>query len=169
MPMSPGARKVVHYTGYMYPVALIAVGVAFPVISLIKQDEQLDTLMFAAIGLGFVGLGGFLLWRHSRLNPARPIQTVDDLPPAEGARQTRNALWFFGIASLLGTAFMTYQLTQLEFGSAQRVTVWAPVAIAYSLLGFWPAVLLVPALGLGIIAILARKLRAIREGQTGRV
>jgi hypothetical protein len=85
MPMSPGARKVVHYTGYMYPVALIVVGVAFPVISLIKQDEQLDTLMFVAIGLGFVGLGGFLLWRHSRLNPATPIQTVDDLPPAEGA------------------------------------------------------------------------------------
>jgi hypothetical protein len=69
----------------------------------------------------------------------------------------------------LGSVFMAYQLAQVEFGSARSATVWAPVALVYELLGFWPAVLLLPALALFILLSLARKLRAIKEGQTGRV
>jgi len=69
----------------------------------------------------------------------------------------------------LGAAFMAYQLAQVEFGAARSATVWAPVALVYDLLGFWPAVLLLPALAVFIILSLGRKLRAIKESQTGRV
>ena len=78
-------------------------------------------------------------------------------------------MWLLAVLAVLGTAFMAYQLVQVEFGSAQRVTVWAPVAMMYDFFGFWPAVLFVPAIGLLIILSLARKLRAIKESQTGRV
>jgi hypothetical protein len=94
---------------------------------------------------------------------------VDDLPPAEGARQTRRGIWVIAGITVLGSAFMVYQLVQVEFGAAHSVTVWAPVAMMYELFGFWPAVLFVPALGLLLIAVMARKLRAIKESQTGRV
>jgi hypothetical protein len=39
----------------------------------------------------------------------------------------------------------------------------------YEVFGFWPAVLFVPVLGIVILFSMARKLRAIKEGQTGRV
>src|SRR5215510_10699980 len=47
------------------------------------------------------------------------------------------------------------------YGGAERATVWAPVAGLYNALGFWPAVLFFPALGLFGITPMARKLRAV--------
>jgi len=54
-----------------------------------------------------------------------------------------------------------YELVQLEYGGAERATVWPPVAGLYNALGFWPAVLFFPALGLFGITPMARKLRAV--------
>ncbi len=172
--MSPGARKLLHYSGYLQPILSIVAGaaclVAVPLWYSSGQPIEIEGVaILSGLGVAGLGYGAFSLWRHRQQDPTTPIQTVDDLPPAEGARQTRNAMWFVGVASILVTALMVYQLAQLEFGSAQSVTVRAPVAMMYDVFGFWPAVLLVPALGLLILFALARKLRAIKEGQTGRV
>jgi hypothetical protein len=174
MPMSPGARKVVHYSGYLHPIMMIAAGAGCLVALLLwfNSGEPVETegiVILSLIGLGGVALGAYFLWRHSRQDPSTAIQTVDELPPAEGVRQTRNLMWIVGIVLTLGSAFMAYQLAQVEFGSTRSATVWGPVALAYELFGFWPAVLLLPALGAFLILALARKLRAIKERQTGRI
>jgi hypothetical protein len=52
-----------------------------------------------------------------------------------------------------------YELVQVEYGGEERM-VWAPLAGLYNALGFWPAALFFPALGLFGITIMARKLRA---------
>ena len=65
----------------------------------------------------------------------------------------------------LGTYQSAYQLVQLEYGRAQGVTLWGPIAWIYYSLGFWPAVLVVPTFTLLVIAGLARKLRAVNEEQ----
>ncbi len=174
MPMSAGARKLWHYSGYLQPILSIVAGaaclIAIPLWYSSGQPMELEGVaILSLIGVVGIGYGAFALRRHTQQDPTAPIQTVDDLPPAEGARQTRNGMWVIAIVTVLGTAFMVYQLAQVEFGTARSVTVWGPVAMMYEFFGFWPAVLLVPALGLLLIAAMARKLRAIKEGQTGRV
>jgi hypothetical protein len=162
-----------HYSGYLEPIFCIVAGaaclIAIPLWYRSGQPIELEAAIILSL-LGVVGLGygAFALRRHMQQDPTTPIPTVDDLPPAEGARQTRIAIWVLAIIFILGSGFMVYQLVQVEFGR-QRATVWAPVAMMYDFFGFWPAVLFVPVLGLLILFALARKLRTIREGQTSRV
>jgi hypothetical protein len=173
MPISPGHRKFLHYSGYVEPILSFVAGaaclIAVPLWYFSGQPVEVEAVIVLTL-LGVVGLGygAFALRRHWQQDPTTPIQTVDDLPPAEGARQTRIAIWGLAIIFVLGSGFMAYQLVQVEF-ARQRATVWAPVAMMYDFFGFWPAVLFVPALGLLILFSLARKLRAFKEGQTGRV
>jgi hypothetical protein len=174
MPMSPGARKALHYSGYLEPILGLVAGaaclIAIPLWYGSGQPVEIEGIaILGLIGVVGLGYGAFSLRRHWQQDPTTPVQTVDDLPPADGARQTRRAMWLLGTISVAGAAFMAYQLVQVEFGSAQRVSVWAPVAMMYDFFGFWPAVLLVPALGVLILFSLARKLRALKESQTGRI
>lgn len=166
MPMSFRARKLYHYLGYMLPAAVVALGVAFPLISLIKEDEIQISLV---TGLFFIGFGAVVAWRHSRRDSTTPIPVLSDYEPAEQARQTRNLMVVFAALAVIVGGLMAYQLAQLEFGSADRVMVWSPIAAAYEFLGFWPAILLVPVLGCVILLALAWKLRAIKAGQTGKI
>ena len=174
MPVSPGARKLLHYSGYLEPILSIVAGIAcliaIPLWYSSGQPIEIENIaILGLIGVVGLGYGAFSLRRHWQQDPATPIQTVDDLPPAQGARQTRRIMWLIGTVSVLGSAFMAYQLAQVEFGLARRATVWAPVAFVYDFFGFWPAILLLPVLGFVIIVALARKLRTIQESQTGRV
>jgi hypothetical protein len=174
MPMSPGASRLLHYSGYFHPIMSLLIGAAFliaiPFWLTSGQPVDLENIaVLGALGVAGLGYGAFALRRQLKQDPTMPIQTVDDLPPAEGARQTRRGIWVIAIIAVLGTAFMAYQLVQVEFGTERNVTVWAPVAMMYQFFGFWPAVLFVPALGLFIIAVMARKLRTIKEAQTGRL
>ena len=152
MPMSSRTSKLLHYSGYVHPILSIVAGaaclIAIPLWYRSGEVIELEGVAILSL-IGVVGLayGAYSLWRHSRQDPATPVATVDDLPPAEGARQTRNLMWIVGIVLTFGAAFMAYQLAQVEFGSARSATVWGPVALMYELFGFWPAVLLLPALG----------------------
>src|SRR5262245_35374185 len=119
MPMSPGARRLVHYGGYLHPILMMVAGIACLVALFLwfKSAEPVETegvVILSLVGLAGLGFGAVFLWRHSRQNSSAPIQTVDDLPPAEGARQTRNVMWIVGIVLTLGAAFMAYQLAQVE-------------------------------------------------------
>jgi hypothetical protein len=174
MPMSSGARRLVHYGGYLHPILMIAAGFGCLVALALwyNSGEPVETegvFVLGLLGAAGLGFGTVFLWQHSKRDPAAPIQIVDDLPPAEGARQTRNLMWIVGIVLTLGAAFTAYQLAQVASGPARSATVWAPVALMYEMFGFWPAALFLPAAGLLIILALARKLRAIKEGQTGRI
>ena len=163
MSMSPRDRKIIHYAGYRYPILLTAIGVGCLValFFLYNSGETIDpkgVIVFSSVGLGSLGLGAFSIWLHSRQTATTP------------ARETRKQMLVIGLAFGLLSAFTAYQLVQLEYGGAQGVTVWTPIAWIYDSLGFWPAVLVVPTFTLLVIAGLARKLRAIKEeDQTGRV
>jgi len=91
------------------------------------------------------------------------VHTIDDLPLDQRVRTLRRAILIAPIAFTPLAALVAYELAQVEYGSAQSVRVWAPVAFLYNNFGFWPAVLAVPVLGLLVIMALAWKLRTIRE------
>jgi hypothetical protein len=158
MPMSQRDRKIIHYAGYRYPILLTAIGVGSLValFFLYNSGEPIDpqgVIVFSSVGLGGLGLGAFSLWLHGRQAATTP------------ARRTRTQMLVIGLAFGLLSAFTAYQLVQLEYGGAQGVTLWDPIAWIYHSLGFWPAVLVVPTFTLLVIAGLARKLRAINEEQ----
>src|SRR5262245_1361814 len=174
MPMSPGTSRLLHYIGYLHPIIVTVAGagclIAIPFWWTSGQPMGLDDVaLLGALGVAGFGYGAFTLRHQWQRDPATPIPTVDDLPPAEGARQTRIAMAVIAVIAIAVSALMVYQLAQLEFGMAQSVTVWAPVAMMYEFFGFWPAVLFVPVLGIVVVFSMGRKLQAIKEGQTRRI
>jgi len=60
-------------------------------------------------------------------------------------------------------AFTLYDLLRLESREVESVRAWAPIALLYELLGFWPAVLLVPSLWGIIIGLLMLRVRLRRQ------
>jgi len=56
------------------------------------------------------------------------------------------ALAVFGLGG-----WFYYDLSRLESGEIESTRVWAPIAMLYDTLGFWPAVCLLPAIGCFIV------------------
>jgi hypothetical protein len=165
MPLSPRESKYVHYMSYLPPLMRMALGVfcmGLPFVVNGAKEFEL-TVIIVLLGLGFFGFGAYQLWRHSRHDPTAPAYTIEDLPPDQRARTLRRMTWIVPIAFTPATALVGYELARLEYGWADRVSVWAPVAFVYNTFGFWPAVLLIPGAGLLLVLFLATKLRSIRE------
>jgi hypothetical protein len=53
----------------------------------------------------------------------------------------------FGSAFVALTVITVMDLNALESGAVQSVRLWAPIVSFYERFGYWPAVLLVPVLG----------------------
>ena len=147
---------------YLAPISWIAVGVATLAMPFVFEAKDEFGLLFGlAFGAICLGTGAFQLWRLKKDDPRTTAYTVDDLPIEQRASALRRLMLLFGAAIIVGTGMTAYELAQLEYGGAERATVWAPVAGLYNALGFWPAVLFIPALGLFGITAMARKLRAV--------
>ena len=149
----------------LFPAPWIVIGVFC--LALVIADAAKDAfgLYFALIfGTVCLGIGAFQVWRFSVADAEiPPYPTVDDLPLQKRAGALRGLMLVFSAVIILGTAVTTYQLLQLAYGWEKKVSVWAPVADLYNHFGFWPAVLLIPTIGLVGIIEAARKLRAIRK------
>jgi len=165
MPLSPAQSKLNHRIGYLHPIIYVVGGVAVLGMPLfIDGPKDFEGVIFLILlGLALLGWGTFSLWRHSKLDPAAPVHTIDDLPLDERVRALRRMILIVPIAFTPLAAFVGYELAQVEYGWATSVRVWAPVALLYNNFGFWPAVLFVPAAGLLLIMYMAWKLRTIRE------
>jgi hypothetical protein len=152
---------------FLAPISWIVLGVAILAIASIIEPKDAFGLYFGlAFGVACLALGAFQLWRLSREDPKTTVYSIDDLPLEKRAGALRRLMLIFAAAIIVGTGFTIYQLVQLEYGWAERVTVWGPIADLYRFLGFWPAVLFVPALGfLGLIEMV-RKLRATKATGT---
>jgi hypothetical protein len=62
-------------------------------------------------------------------------------------------------------AFVFFQLSRLENGDADSVRVWGPIAAAYHLVGFWPAVCIAPTISLYMASLAVR--RALEQAPPG--
>jgi hypothetical protein len=165
MPLSPAQSKLNHRIGYLQPIIYMVGGVAVLAMPLfIDGPKDLEGVIFLVLlGVGLLSWGAFTLWRHSKLDPTVPVHTIDDLPLDQRVRTLRRLILIIPIAFTPLAAFVGYELAQVEYGWVKSVRVWAPAAFLYNNLGFWPAVLLVPAAGLLLIMALAWKLRTIKE------
>lgn len=152
--MSMFVPKWVRYRLH-YAIALLFIaGSSWPLVSaLTEADAPKREDDFVGV-LILLGLGGvFLLRARTSLE-----EMLDDMSPEKRLRVMMPVL---GIATIAGTWFITHDLLRLESREVEQVRVWAPVAYVYDLFGFWPAVLLFPALGMFGIMAMAAGLRAL--------
>jgi hypothetical protein len=84
-------------------------------------------------------------------------------PRHEQAGYILGWIWIFAVAGILSSGYVAFRLIQLEADRTQVVRVWPLVDEIYRSLGFWPAVLCVPASALLYLLLLAWKLRSIRK------
>lgn len=139
----------------------VAVGVGSIVLAVVAHVDRL--------GWWFAGLFGALIcalgaWQLRAARPSRPndkVQILERLPlDAQRAHLRRRiSLSLFAFPAL--SACTGYQLWQLESGAVDSVSLWGPIGALYELVGFGPAVLAVPALGLLTITALIRKRRTL--------
>jgi hypothetical protein len=70
------------------------------------------------------------------------------MPFGQIIKQFWKQILVFGAAFAAGTVLAARDLDALESGAVESVRVWAPVASFYERFGYWPAVLLLPTVGL---------------------
>lgn len=124
-------------------------------------------ILFAVAIAAFFGLRAW--WNVRKLRQAAPgervAMNVDGLPPDERAPALRRTMWVGGIAFGLLSAWSAMALSAIERGEAERL--WGPVALVYRQLGFWPAVLVCPALGVLLVGSSWSKLRKLEAEARG--
>lgn len=127
-------------------------------------------LLFAKdeIGIGFVLLmtalfgarAAYHAWKLRRAAPSEQVaMNVDGLPVADRAAALRRVMWIGGSAAIALSIWSAWALWTIETGRAEDAELWRPVALLYSYLGFWPAVLACPALAALIIGSAWKKMR----------
>ncbi len=78
---------------------------------------------------------------------------------AEQIASLKRLMYLFLPACIILSIWVIFDLNQLESGGADSVRLWAPVAFLYDQLGYWPAILFVPVLGLVVLGLLWRQIR----------
>jgi hypothetical protein len=132
-------------------------------------DETGLTFLLVAAG-AFLVAGLFFLWRARRTPKDAVAVTAENLPQQPVPVQLqhyRRILWMSAFAFPILSGFIVYELNRLESGEVERVNIFAPAALLYNHLGYWPAVLVVPVLGVVCIPVLILKMRRLRSGQSG--
>jgi hypothetical protein len=112
-------------------------------------------------------MGIFNLWQARRVSPLDTVTRIPDLAPvSEQARYYRRMLWLTAVAFPPMTVWMAYDLRRLESGAAEHLSISAPIAVVYEHFGFWPAVLVLPGLGILCFLVCVRKLRKLRSRES---
>jgi hypothetical protein len=151
---------------FLRPISWIVLGAAVLALPFIVEPKDEFGLFFGlAFGVACVGVGAFQFWRLKKDDPKTTAYTVDDLPIEQRVTALQRLMLLFGAAILVGTLMTGYELVHLEYGGAKRAAVWAPVAGLYNFVGFWPAVLFFPALGVFGITAMVRKMRVLKKAQ----
>jgi hypothetical protein len=162
--MPPSLSKVIRYiVNDFRPWLCFTVGIG----ALAFTPERPDTPIIASI---FIGLGLFLLWLQRKQDSIEVFWgwvwrkalgevPIDQLPPEKRAAARLRLMLIISLAFIPAEAFTLYDLLRLESHEVESVRVWAPIALLYELLGFWPAVLLIPSLWGIIIGLLMLRVR----------
>lgn len=82
---------------------------------------------------------------------------ISKLPPAEQLRQYKILEKLSIVAFPILSAFVIWDLQKLESGHSALI--WAPVALLYEYLGYWPAVLFCPILGIICLLVFRKRIK----------
>src|SRR5262245_6499109 len=166
---SMSGRRLIYLLAVPIPSVLVGIFSFALIIAGYAADELgfYFALVFGTVGFS---VGAFRLWCFSIAAPKTPpyrtaLDTVHELPLERRADALRRMMLAVGVATILATAVATYPLVQLHYGWKTRVSGWGGIADLYNFLGFWPALLLIPGVGLAVIIEMGIRRRAVRKAR----
>lgn len=119
-------------------------------------DAIVGTVVFLILAFG--GLQLHLASRTPETAIVLPPINPNDLPLPERARYFRRLLIMSATLIPALSLWFVYDLNQLESGAVAEISLPSPIAFLYENLGYWPAVLAMPALGVFLICVALVKL-----------
>jgi hypothetical protein len=168
---SADARPVRWYLMFRAVVCLAA-ALALPLILFEREGDTFRTVLVLAASGVLAIIGALYVWRWRQSAPAadaEPAASAARAPEPAQVERLRRVLWITPFIFAALTAIIVSDLCNLESGEVNSVRLWAPVAMIYDHLGFWPAVLIVPVGGIVLIGAGLRKLRKMRtQSSSGR-
>jgi len=85
------------------------------------------------------------------------------MTPAEQTSVLKGTIWTLVVGGPIMSYWIYHDLSALESGAKKSVSVWGPAATLYESLGFWPAVLCLPALCLVGIGVASYRLEKAKS------
>lgn len=147
-------------------VCLFLFGGAFGLESMAENAAGPDERPFFHIAAAvFVLFGMLLLWQawQAARHPKPPPLPMGQRPIAEQVRTEWARFWCSLVIFPAVSVSVAHDLHRLESKAVKEVHTWAPIAMLYELFGYWPAVLLLPVLGLAVALAILRKIRKLRS------
>lgn len=153
--------------GLSYGAGLTLGGAIVILQSVLFPTDRAALWISCGIGGVCVLVGGWNLWKwwrgHSESLPMSLPEEVHLLPPDQQIAYLERVLKMSLIAFPILTAYITFQLTQLERGNTDSVMLWAPISLLYQAIGYWPTVCATPALGIFCFFALNRRLKQLNS------
>lgn len=147
---------VVRACGF-FVIALVLGGIPF----VNETDSEGRIISFTFAGFCIL-MGIFNLWRSRRASPSDTVTKIPELTLVpDQARYFRRMFWLSIVVFPAMTVWVAYDLHRLESGVVERIRIWWPASLVYDHFGFWPAVLLLPVIGLICTFVFIYKLRKI--------
>ena len=129
---------------------LIVGGVAIFIL-VTKPQDGAGVALWGGLALLFLGLGTWRIRRALRPAESSTIEEAADglshLPPDEQVAKIRRLRLIALVATWAFGAWAYVRLSAFERGDVPPERLWAPVAFLYNWLGLWPAVLVLPLVG----------------------
>ncbi|MBK8562476.1 MAG: hypothetical protein IPN76_03800 [Saprospiraceae bacterium] len=129
--------------------------------------DELDSFTLIA-GIGIVLFLAYKAYTCFR-GEAPPKLTDLGEKPAETATVAdhiafhKKLIFIGGSILLFLSIWIIHDLNKLESGEIESVRIWAPIAMLYEILGYWAAVLIMPALCLFVVFANLRKIVGLKN------
>jgi hypothetical protein len=132
-------------------------------LSLTIDLPDVEGRIFGCLIVGFFFASSlFNFWKARQTSPMETVVTNSDLAPVpDQVRYYRRMLLVSAIAFPTLSAWTIYSLNLLESGVEKSVEVWGPISFVYEFLGYWPAALALPLLGMACCAVFVGRLRKL--------
>jgi|ERR1043165_1564233 hypothetical protein len=142
---------------------LFGIGLCLAVFAAAKPMTNQARIVMCSIAVICIVLGIYLLRRTQSVSNNVSLNSSPGAKPASSEfRYYRRWFWISLIAFPTLTGIVAYQLHELKLGRVKSVQLPWPLGTVYRDYGYWPTVLLIPAVGFICCAVFLGKMRKLR-------
>ena len=115
-------------------------------------------LEFPIVPLLMVGISFAAIRKARRLRQRSAASLVEVPPHVAQAARLRYMIAIQAIAVVVGSPLIAHVLREVEEGTLESTSIWAPIAWLYNSMGYGPALLVFPLVGIATLFVLIRRL-----------
>jgi len=142
----------------------LAVAIIVGLLSLMTAVDKEGRWFCIGLSTLFSAIAAWRFFQARRLSATEPVYLLPDTAPVDAQEKYyRRWLWVSAIAFPAVTAMTAWDLSRLESGEVERVSLWGPLSWIYEFAGFGPTVATVPLLGLVCVSLFTYKLKKLGD------